>query len=331
MMQTDSIVSSPVVPTEVSPVETDTAVVTIPVSVETPVTDSLAEDVNPPDTVIHVYTPPPIHRVVQDTVASAKSSAPPTADSLNVVHTYGVTLTAPKIPTVTEHHTDSFGMSIVTGILILLFCVIGYRFRNNKKYAIAVFRNLIDVRERTNVFDDTVRETSFIVMLNILWSCSAGVLLYGLLRYVMRSNPAASFGIPSLYTHPSASIAICMGVGVVYTCFMALAYYMVGTVFADKTKARLWLKGFTAGQGSLSLIYFFLALLLISHPDWGLELLWVAAGWLILAKIIFIWKGFRIFFTQISSWVLFLYYLCSLEIVPLILTYWAAGLLCSLL
>ncbi|MDE5870106.1 MAG: DUF4271 domain-containing protein, partial [Muribaculaceae bacterium] len=64
---------------------------------------------------------------------------------------------------------------------------------------------------------------------------------------------------------------------------------------------------------------------------WTVGLLEIAAGVFILGKIMFIYKGFRIFFNQISSWMLFLYYLCSVEIVPLILTYFATLQLCSIL
>ena len=56
----------------------------------------------------------------------------------------------------------------------------------------------------------------------------------------------------------------------------------------------------------------------------------VVAGFamLILVKFVFIIKGFRIFFTESSLWVVFLYYLCSLEIVPMVITF---GLACALL
>lgn len=264
----------------------------------------------------------PKDTVAADTVAK---------DTVSKTHVYGITLTPPKLPTVAANNTDSIGMSCVIGGIILLFCIIGIRIHNNRRYLTTLFQNLVDVRTRSNVFDETVRETSFMVLLNLLWSCSAGVLLYGLLRFTVPSNPFCSFGIPALKTHTAASMAICMGVMLVYTCFMSLSYTLVGTVFANREKAKMWLKGYTSGQGLLSFAFFILALLYVSHPEWAQELLWTVVGSFVLTKIVFIWKGFRIFFTQISSWVLFLYYLCSLEIVPLILTYLAAILLCGLL
>lgn len=183
---------------------------------------------------------------------------------------------------------------------------------------------------RGNVFDQTVRETSFLVLLNLLWGCSAGIILWGLLGAGLPDVFQIGMNAPPVEARPAATMAICMGIGVGYTCLMALAYITVGIVFSNRVNGRMWLKGFSAGNGVMSFIYFPLAMVLIFYPQWRENLLWVALITFILAKIVFIWKGFRIFFTQISSWVLFLYYLCSLEIVPLILTYLAALQLCNL-
>jgi len=254
------------------------------------------------------------------------------ADSVKAkVKVYGITLKAPEAPDVEANPEPSYGMSYILGGLAILFFIIGLRFRNNRKYVTAMLRNMVEVRIRNNAFDETVRETFFLVLLNLLWSCSAGIIIWRTLGFTLPHSPVDSMYLSSLSDFPAATIGICMGVGIVYTCVMALAYITVGSVFSDGVHARLWLKGFTAGQGLLGFIYLPLSLLLLFYPQWAEILLWIAFGMFLLTKIVFIWKGFRIFFTQISSWVLFLYYLCSLEIVPLILTYLAAWWLCSLL
>ncbi|MDE6399799.1 MAG: hypothetical protein K2L68_02950, partial [Muribaculaceae bacterium] len=90
---------------------------------------------------------------------------------------YGLLLEPPVIPEVKENPPMSFGMSYILGGIAILFFVIGLRFRNNRKYITAMLRNRVAVRVRNNVFDETVRETSFLVLLNLLWSCSAGMIL----------------------------------------------------------------------------------------------------------------------------------------------------------
>lgn len=269
----------------------------------------------------------PVARIPADSIAADSVAG----DSVHSAHSFGILLSAPVRPEVNMRQTSQTGMSIIVASLLVLFCIIGIRFHNSRKYVTALLRNLVEVRLRSNVFDETVRETSFLVLLNLMWSCSAGVLLYGLLCLTAPSNPEFTSGVRALLTDHAASLGVCIGVGIVYTGFMALAYFMVGGVFSDGVHARMWLKGYAASQGLLSFIYLPLALLMICWHEWTEILLWIALGTFILSKIVFIWKGFRIFFTQISSWLLFLYYLCSLEIVPLILTYLAALWICGFL
>lgn len=276
---------------------------------------------NASDSVIHVRT---------EYVTLIPDSVP--ADSTAVAEkTYGLTLQAPPETKTKIRRDDSTGMSFIFGGLALLFVVIGLRFRNNSKYVSAMLHSLVEVRLRNNVFDDTVRETFFLILLNLLWSACAGIMLWGFLVYNVGHDPVQSFGIPGLADNPSGTMGVCIGLGVAYTCLMSLAYLTVGTVFSDRQHARMWVKGFAASQGLMSIIFFPLSLLVVFYPEWAGILLQIALVTFLAAKIVFIWKGFRIFFTQISSWVLFLYYLCSLEIIPLILTYLAALLLCSLL
>jgi len=63
-------------------------------------------------------------------------------------------------------------------------------------------------------------------------------------------------------------------------------------------------------------------------------MLLVAAGLYICARLVFICKGFRIFYGNLSSIVYFLLYLCAVEMVPLALvaglTYWISGILQSI-
>jgi len=109
---------------------------------------------------------------------------------------------------------------------------------------------------------------------------------------------------------------------------MLMAYWMVGNVFSDSKKTRLWVKGAAASTALETFLLFPVSLLMLIYPGWCGILLWIAAGVFIMGKIVFLYKGFRIFFAEISSWMLFLYYLCSLEIVPLILTFICAMLAC---
>ena len=151
------------------------------------------------------------HKSVSDSVAAPADSL--ASDSVAKPRLYGITLTPPKMPEVERNVSSSPGISIILGGLVILFCIIGLRFRNNRKYVTALLRNLVEVKVRNNLFDETVRETSFLVLLNLMWSCSAGIILYFLLDFSVPGNPAFSFGLPGLHSHVGASMAICMGRG----------------------------------------------------------------------------------------------------------------------
>lgn len=227
--------------------------------------------------------------------------------------------------------SDVTGMSVVWSVLLLLFFLASLQLRRGKVVA-ATLRDLVDVRLRHNAFDDTAHETGFMLLLNILCAASSGVVLWMSLHVVTSfAGPADSLGLPALESSPALTIAVCCGVTSVYALVMWLAYWLVGRVFTDRDKTRLWVKGYGASQGVMGVWFLFIALPGLCYPQARPLLLTAAGAGLLICKSIFIYKGFRIFFTQISSWILFLYYLCSLEIIPLILALFAAMQLCSLL
>lgn len=202
--------------------------------------------------------------------------------------------------------TEQTGVSLLISGLLLIFVVVAIRYRNNSKFISAMLKEITSVRERGNILDNTVRELSFFLILNLLWVVSAGIMLY-----------ATITGAPIV----TEKVLECVGCSLLYEVGMTTAYWVCGNVFSDGVHSRMWVRGFWAAQSLSTLIMFPIALLLICYPlndGWAILIGWGAYG---ISKIMFIWKSFRIFFGQMSAWVLFLYYLCSLEIVPLILTY----------
>ncbi|MCH5224885.1 MAG: DUF4271 domain-containing protein [Muribaculaceae bacterium] len=245
---------------------------------------------------------------------------------------YGLVMTADPADSLSAPplRGDSLGMSFILTGLFLLFLVIALRFRNNLKYALTMFRNLVETRTRHNVFDDTVRETSLIVMLNILWIGCAGILGYSFYETYESLHEVGVGWMPSGLNR-SVGMLSGMGLAAVYALFMWGAYGGVGWIFSDRSHADLWVKGYLASQALMAPALFLAALVAICRPPLALEAAAMGGLVFIFVKLIFIWKGFRIFFSQFSSWVLFLCYLCSLEIVPLILCCRLAPLLGTML
>ncbi len=232
------------------------------------------------------------------------------------------------------------GLSWIIAAMLLLFMVIAIRARRNSKFIAGMLRDATDVRERGNVFDDTVRETTFMVVLNLMWCVCAGVMLYALLCVAPPLAGTACQGpdgdiaawgsdvgglaggmAGGIAGASVAGIALCIGATAMYQMLMTGMYLLVGNVFSDSTHTRMWVRGLWSATGLSTALLFPAALIAVCYPAEVKTALWIALGVLILMKIIVIRKGFRIFFTEVSTWVIFLCYLCSLEIVPLILLY----------
>ena len=225
---------------------------------------------------------------------------------------------------------ESEATSWIYVILFTVFILTCIRVRGNFKFIGAFFRDLVVVRERENLFDVTVKETSFIFLALLLSGCSIGVLLSLAVPIFGGSVPIKSelpdFGFA--ITGDLLPAVTCMTLACVYIGAMWICYAVVGKVFSDTLHTWLWVRGFTSGIGLAAAVFFPLALSALAYPAFAREIVLVAFAMLILVKLLFIVKGFRIFFTESSLWVVFLYYLCSLEIVPLVITF---GLACALL
>lgn len=225
---------------------------------------------------------------------------------------------------------ESQASSWIYVILFMLFFLTCIRVRGNFKFLVSFFRDLTEVRERENLFNTTMKETSFIFLVLLLSGCSIGVLmsravpLFGQRLRISTELPDPGF----FFGGELLPAVVCMAIACVYIGLMWVCYTVVGKVFSDTLHTWLWVRGFTAGTGLGAAVFFPLAILALTYPPYTAYIIAAAFVMLILVKFLFIVKGFRIFFTESSLWVVFLYYLCSLEIVPLVITF---GLACSLL
>lgn len=213
------------------------------------------------------------------------------------------------------------GMSWIYLAIVILFCIIGVKCKSSAGYMRSLLSDLTDTRLRHNVFDDTVKETSLIILLNLMWVVCAGILLW----IGVKDNSLRPFisPTPPLLETKSLGMLVCMGLAGAYLALIMLAYLIVGNVFSGIRETSLWIKGGAASIGLQAFLICPLALLALNYSEWQPGIVIIALIIFIIGKIVFFYQGFRIFFAQISSWLLFLYYLCSLEIIPVLLTYMA--------
>lgn len=172
--------------------------------------------------------------------------------------------------------------------------------------------NLWSLRKRANAFDDrTSNETSVFVLMAVQWSLYTGILLYILVAGdVPRPASEAFTGCMSV-----------AGVMAGYYTAQLVAYAALGYTFSTLRGMRQLLGGFTASQSLLGFALMPVALAAIFFPACSGTMVIAGIALYALARVVFIIKGFRIFYYKISSLLYYILYLCALEVIPLIAVY----------
>ena len=263
---------------------------------------------------------------VADTLAAPDSIA---ADTLvaDVVAPVATVTTAPPPPPAwmsglpPQQRPDGSADSGVTGIIVALILLVLLALRNSHRLIPAMVKDLLSVRTRDKSFDEhTSNETRLVALFGVQLSVYLGILLKGAVDTALGRPPLVADVIDLLPV-----IAICGA----YYIFQICAYSTVGYAFATPNGRRLWLRGLNAVQTLLGFALAIPALLLVFYPVAATYALTAGAALYILARLIFISKGIRIFFDNFGSLIYFILYLCTLEIIPLIALYNLAIEFCS--
>ncbi len=212
--------------------------------------------------------------------------------------------------------------SVTLSIVLILFLLFAFTFTKGIKYLGRVLRTLLNIKERQSILGDTtVRETQLRTVLLSMTFISEGFFIFMALS---RFAPI-----------PPLSIAMGMSGGTLvaftFYYFQKWIYKFVGVLFTDPIRTHKWLEGFVSIQYLIGIPLSFVVLISIFIPAWSTGFLVVAAILYILTRILFIYKGFKIFYCNIIDLFYFIVYLCALEIVPLFWGYQYSVLILNLL
>ncbi len=203
-----------------------------------------------------------------------------------------------------------------SGILSIVVCtmlLVVFSLHHYPRYFKSLTKNLWNVRTRTNVFDDSGMND-----VRTLGAMSIQAIVYEalLLLSVVMSGGA---GYDSGATVMLAIVMLALTAG--YYLWQILAYRFIGFVFADKGRTEQWMQGFYSSQGILGFLLLIPALLGLFYPASIKIVALISILLYAIARIVFICKGFRIFYHNSFSLVYFILYLCSVEIIPLLFIY----------
>ena len=198
-------------------------------------------------------------------------------------------------------------------LVMLVFFFLAISFRNGSKYVSDIAHHMFSVRKRQNAFEShTMSETQ--VMITLLANTS---LMIGLLFYI-----GIGYFFPShhLSEHVFTSVGALTLLSGAFTVLQLGLYHVLGYVFAhDSIDTKLWIDGFKSSQSLLGLILFPIVFIILLYPATTQTLLYCSIFLYFCSRLVFISKGFRIFFNNFSSCVYFILYLCTVEIVPVFL------------
>lgn len=218
------------------------------------------------------------------------------------------------------HDTGTMAMVITAVLLVVISYRTGYKYLENFTH------NLFSTRRRDNAFDDnTFNETQILTALTLNTSVMAGVAVFYAVTLMVPSLAANLHGAVFLHT------ALFSGIMLAFYLLQLLVYNVVGNVFADGIAARLWIQGFKASHSLLGILLIPVVGALLVWPAMSKFLLILAVLLYFCCRITFICKGFRIFYSNLPSLVYFILYLCSVELVPLVLLSAGTVYLCQIL
>jgi len=214
--------------------------------------------------------------------------------------------------------------SMIMFLLSCLFLITSYRLGH--VYISNLVHNMFSIKGKDDLYTDhTMSDTRIIIALIVNTCLMEGLLLfYGLSWY----NPQLTLALQnSVFLHV---LVLVLSAGLFITLQLFL-YRLIGFTFANDSLTDLWVGGFLSSQAALGLLLFPIAVITLVFPSSIKLMIIIAIILYILARIVFIWKGFRIFFNNLSSSIYFILYLCAIEIVPPLLALAGTVYVCSIL
>ena len=165
---------------------------------------------------------------------------------------------------------------------------------------------------RDSIFTErSASDTTIRLFLLLIFVASAGIF-----------TAIGALGVAGLgYTLTVPMVLSYAALAAVYTTGMYIAYLTIGYTFAPAEARRELIRGYTASLILPAAILALPTVAAIFYHRFAFTLAILALCTFLIAKILFIIKGFRIFYDKISDLVYFILYLCTLEIIPLILAY----------
>lgn len=207
----------------------------------------------------------------------------------------------------------------VVSLIVVIMLAMCLSFKNIQRIWGTLTKKLWSTRVRQGFDDTTGAETRTVALL-----LSEAIIFIAVL-----ATAGLALAMPAVFTNDLPTTLRVAAIVAGYFVFQYAAYATVGYTFATEDGRRLWVQGFTAAMTLLGITLLVPGLITLFYPELTSAAVWIAVFLYLLARIMFIRKGFRIFYTNFASLVYFILYLCSLEIIPIAIIFYFVRLFCS--
>lgn len=210
---------------------------------------------------------------------------------------------------------------VIFSLLLFLFIAFSFVFRANFQLFVKMLKDAFLLKERQSLFDDVIGKSllffrNFMTFQALFLSSIALIAagrIYGFVNYVEWQ-------------------AVLVAIGMVF-CVLFLfyqlkqcGYYLLGCVFADPDKYKLWKTSYNAIMGIWGVSLYIPVLWLVfvgTHVTIPIAMFCI---FYILCRFVIIYKTIRIFYKKNTGLLYISLYLCAQEILPLVFLY--EGMVC---
>lgn len=200
-------------------------------------------------------------------------------------------------------------------LLLSLFILFALVFRANYRLFFKMMRNVGQVKERQNLFEEHVgNEWIFRTFMNFqtLLLCTTGLFSIARAGGYLRSFSERQL----LYAY-----LLLLGAVWLFCCLRRGFYLLFGRVFAEREACRFWKTNYNAVVGAWGVVLYFPVVWLVLV---GAGLPWAITCFAIsylCCRFVIIYKAIRIFYSKNGGPLYIILYLCGQEILPLLFMY----------
>ncbi len=202
----------------------------------------------------------------------------------------------------------------VIGIIVAVLVMLALNTRHIRRLFHALPQDLWSLRRRANAFDERTANETRSNFLLIAQLCVFSAVIF-LLWLAPRGN-TAGFGVIGHGASLSSVVGWLTAATGSYYIFQLTAIGTIGYAFTDPLRNSQWRRGLNASSVLLAQLITIPMLVALFYPAATETMLWICAGSYVATRLVFIAKGFRIFYRGPVSLVYFALYIGAIEVLP---------------